>query len=154
MGRPVHTGKGDGGVRTRCVLRAAAVRLRARRLRVLGAALLLGARRGVARWTPSHPARFHPDARRAPSGLGRRSVLARVDFRLTNLRSQIGPQRFDGYTVFSTPTPYIAMPDSTVARWITGVAGGPYGEVKRSTGMEAQVIRGVTYRGRTPPVQQ
>ena len=44
-----------------------------------------------------------------------RSVLARVDFRLTNLRNAAGPQQFQGYTVFSTPTPYIAMPDSTVA---------------------------------------
>ena len=33
-----------------------------------------------------------------------RSVLARVDFRLTNLRHVDGPQRFEGYTVFSTPT--------------------------------------------------
>ena len=80
-----------------------------------------------------------------------RSVLARVDFRLTNLRGLIGPQRFDGYTVFTTPTPYIARPDSTVASWITAVPGGPYGYVKRSGGSQSLVIRDVQYRGRKPP---
>jgi hypothetical protein len=80
-----------------------------------------------------------------------RSVLARVDFRLTNLRSMIGPQRFAGYTVFSTPTPYIARPDSTVASWITGVPSGSFGEVRRSGGMQMLLIREVTYRARRPP---
>jgi len=78
------------------------------------------------------------------------SVLARVDFRLTNLRSMTGPQRFEGYTVFSTPTPYIARPDSTVASWTTGVPG-PYGNVRRSQGMQMLLMRDVAYRGRRPP---
>ncbi|MFL5620436.1 MAG: hypothetical protein ACJ79A_18825 [Gemmatimonadaceae bacterium] len=80
-----------------------------------------------------------------------RSVLARVDFRLTNLHGMVGPQRFDGYTVFSTPTPYIARPDSTVASWITAVPGGAFGQVRRSGGMQMLLIREVTYRGRKPP---
>jgi hypothetical protein len=84
-----------------------------------------------------------------------RSVLARVDFRLTNLRSSVGPQRFGGYTVFSTPTPYIARPDSTVASWITGSPTGSFGEVRRTSGTQMLLIREVTYRGRKPPeVQQ
>ena len=82
-----------------------------------------------------------------------RSVLARVDFRLTNLRSTVGPQRFEGYTVFTTPTPYIARPDSTVASWITGVPS-PYGSVRRSGGSQSLVIREVQYRGRRPPETQ
>jgi hypothetical protein len=80
-----------------------------------------------------------------------RSVLARVDFRLTNLHSMIGPQRFGGYTVFSTPTPYIARPDSTVASWITGTPSGAFGEVRRSGGTQMLLIREVMYRGRKPP---
>jgi hypothetical protein len=80
-----------------------------------------------------------------------RSVLARVDFRLTNLRSMIGPQRFGGYTVFSTPTPYIARPDSTVASWITAAPGGAYGDVRRSGGTQMLLMREVTYRMRKPP---
>lgn len=79
------------------------------------------------------------------------SVLARVDFRLTNLQHQAGPQQFDGYTVFSTPTPFIAMPDSTVAKWKTGVPSGPYGEMRLSGGMQTLVIREVAYRVRKPP---
>jgi hypothetical protein len=80
-----------------------------------------------------------------------RSVLARVDFRLTNLRSMTGPQRFGGYTVFSTPTPYIARPDSTVASWITATPGGAYGELRRTGGTQMLLIRDVTYRMRIPP---
>jgi hypothetical protein len=80
-----------------------------------------------------------------------RSVLARVDFRLTNLRGSVGPQRFGGYTVFTTPTPYIARPDSTVASWITAVPRGPYGDVRRSGGAQSLVIRDVQYRGKKPP---
>ena len=80
-----------------------------------------------------------------------RSVLARVDFRLTNLRGTPGPQEFDGYTVFSTPTPYIAIPDSTVARWTTSVQLGPYGEVLRSGATQTLVIRELAYRARKPP---
>ena len=81
-----------------------------------------------------------------------RSVLARVDFRLTNLRGGEGPQQFEGYTIFSTPTPYIAMPDSTVASWITQWSpAGPYGEMRRSRGMQTLVIRDVAYRRRKPP---
>ena len=80
-----------------------------------------------------------------------RSVLARVDFQLTNLSSAIGPQRFGGYTVFSTPTPFIARPDSTVATWITAAPVGPYNELRRSGGTQMLLMRDVVYRGRKPP---
>ena len=75
-----------------------------------------------------------------------RSVLARVDFRLTNLRGMVGLQQLEGYTVFSTPTPYIAMPDSTLVWWTLGVHGGPYWEVQRQSATQSLVIRGVAYR--------
>ncbi|HEV7993834.1 MAG TPA: hypothetical protein VGP25_18545 [Gemmatimonadaceae bacterium] len=45
------------------------------------------------------------------------SVLRRVDFRLVNVRDPRAPRRFEGYTTFSMPSPYIAVPDSTVAWW-------------------------------------
>jgi hypothetical protein len=47
------------------------------------------------------------------------SVLRRVDFRLVNVRDPRAPRRFEGYTTFSMPSPYIAVPDSTVAWWWT-----------------------------------
>ena len=80
-----------------------------------------------------------------------RSVLARVDFRLTNLRRSDGPQRFDGHTVFSTPSPYIAMPDSTFVRWTVGVPSGPYGEMRSWDAVQTLVMRDLRYREGTPP---
>jgi hypothetical protein len=79
------------------------------------------------------------------------SVLARVEFRLTNLRDWSGPRRFEGYTVFTTPSPYIARPDSTVAWWTTnGSAMGASGLGSK----QALVIRGVTYVKEGPPETQ
>jgi hypothetical protein len=79
-----------------------------------------------------------------------RSVLARVEFRLTNLHDREGPQEFTGYTVFSTPSPFIAMPDSTVARWNTAMRGS-YGQLRRFIGQQSYVIRDVRYVERVPP---
>jgi hypothetical protein len=75
------------------------------------------------------------------------SVLARVDFRLTSLRDYGGPRRFEGYTVFTTPSPYIARPDSTIARWISN--GSATGSTKWS--QQALVIRDVRYTKERPP---
>ena len=80
-----------------------------------------------------------------------RSVLARVDFRLTNVRGGDGPERFEGYTVFSTPSPYIAMPDSTVAWWMTDVRAVSYLPPRQARAMQTLVIREVRYRERRPP---
>ena len=71
------------------------------------------------------------------------SVLARVEFRLTNLRERTGPSRFEGYTVFTTPSPYIARPDSTVARWTSASSGG--------WSQQSLVIRDVQYTKEHPP---
>jgi hypothetical protein len=70
-------------------------------------------------------------------------VLTRVEFQLTNLRDYTGPQRFEGYTVFTTPSPYIARPDSTVARWTSRGSGG--------WSQQALVIRDVRYTKEQPP---
>jgi hypothetical protein len=72
------------------------------------------------------------------------SVLARVEFRLTNLPRGGGLRRFEGYTVFTTPSPYIARPDSTVSRWVS--SGAPSG-----WSQQALVIRDVRYTKETPP---
>jgi hypothetical protein len=82
------------------------------------------------------------------------SVLARVEFRLTNLHDMYGPRFFEGYTVFSTPSPFIARPDSTVARWSAyGTAVG-YADRAGPEAVQSLVIREVTYlRGRPPGVK-
>jgi hypothetical protein len=72
------------------------------------------------------------------------SVLARVDFRLTNLPRNSWLRQFEGYTVFTTPSPYIARPDSTVSRWLSN--GSPTGWSQQTL-----VIRDVRYTKETPP---
>ena len=83
-----------------------------------------------------------------------RSVLARVDFRLTNLPRTVGLQQLEGYTVFSTPTPYIAMPDSTLVSWTIGVQGSPKFVVQRQGATQTLVILDVVYRRAKPPTAE
>ena len=45
------------------------------------------------------------------------SILRRVEFRLTGLTDRHSPRRFEGYTTFSSPSPFVAIPDSTVGMW-------------------------------------
>jgi hypothetical protein len=45
------------------------------------------------------------------------SYLRRVDFHLTNLRDRRGPRRLEGYITFTSPSPYIVVPDTTIAFW-------------------------------------
>jgi hypothetical protein len=42
-------------------------------------------------------------------------LLHRVEFRLVGLRPDDVPARLEGYTTFSSPSPFIAMPESTLA---------------------------------------
>ena len=45
------------------------------------------------------------------------SALHRLDFHLANLGEDSQPRRLEGYMTFSSPAPYIALPDSIVAGW-------------------------------------
>jgi hypothetical protein len=45
------------------------------------------------------------------------SVLRRVEFQLAGLRDNDVPRRLEGYTTFRSPSPFIVIPDSTVAMW-------------------------------------
>jgi hypothetical protein len=45
------------------------------------------------------------------------SYLLRVEFAVTDLRPDHSPTRLDGYTTYSSPSPYVVMPDSTYAQW-------------------------------------
>jgi hypothetical protein len=45
------------------------------------------------------------------------STLTRLQFQLSGLPADESPQRFEGYTTFMSPAPYIVIPDSTVAYW-------------------------------------
>jgi hypothetical protein len=45
------------------------------------------------------------------------SLLRRVEFALVGLRADDRPTRLEGYTTFTSPSPFIAIPESTVAAW-------------------------------------
>jgi hypothetical protein len=45
------------------------------------------------------------------------SILRRVEFRLAGLDPSNVPKAFEGYTAFAVPSPYIVIPDTTVAMW-------------------------------------
>lgn len=45
------------------------------------------------------------------------SVLRRIEFRMTGLGWGNRPRRFEGYTTFATPSPFIVVPDTTMAVW-------------------------------------
>lgn len=48
------------------------------------------------------------------------SVLRRVEFRVANLGYARGPERIEGYTTYRSPSPFVVMPDTTVAVWWLG----------------------------------
>lgn len=45
------------------------------------------------------------------------SLLRKVEFQLTGMRKEHVPQRLEGFTTFSSPSPFIAVPESTLAIW-------------------------------------
>jgi hypothetical protein len=45
------------------------------------------------------------------------SILRRVEFKLVGLTGRDRPRRLEGYTTFQTPSPFVVVPDSTVAGW-------------------------------------
>lgn len=78
-------------------------------------------------------------------------VLRRVDFRLANLRYGAGPRRFEGYITFAVPSPYIAIPDSTVAWWSSRTLPPPGSADLDVEARQVIVAERVVYRGRVPP---
>ena len=80
------------------------------------------------------------------------SVLRRVDFRLVNVRDPKGPRRFEGYTTFATPSPYIAVPDSTVAWWWSLTTPSPSDDKFSADVLQFLTMRDFRYRAGTPPV--
>ncbi|MEO6526378.1 MAG: hypothetical protein ABIP93_07120, partial [Gemmatimonadaceae bacterium] len=69
------------------------------------------------------------------------SVLRRIDFRLANVRDPRAPRRFEGYTTFAVPSPYIAVPDSTVAWWWSRIS-----PTRADDQYSAEVLQSLTVR--------
>ena len=79
------------------------------------------------------------------------SVLRRVDFRLVNIRDPRAPRRFEGYTTFAMPSPYIAVPDSTVAWWWTETVPTANDDKFTADVLQFLTMREMAYRAGTPP---
>jgi hypothetical protein len=79
------------------------------------------------------------------------SVLRRVDFRLVNVRDPRAPRRFEGYTTFSVPSPFIAVPESTVAWWWSRTTPTSGDDKFTADVLQFLTTREVAYRRGTPP---
>ena len=80
------------------------------------------------------------------------SVLRRVDFHLVNIHGRGAPQRYEGYTTFSMPSPFIAVPDSTIAWWWTETKPSPSDDKYTADMLQFLTTRDVVYLRDTPPV--
>ncbi len=78
------------------------------------------------------------------------SLLKRVDFRL-DVRQDDGPRRFEGYTTFSSPSPLIAVPDSTLAMWWRTAPADPIGDWGTPHVVQLVRVLKLEYRRGKPP---
>ena len=79
------------------------------------------------------------------------SVLRRVDFRLVNVRARGAPTRYEGYTTFAMPSPFIAVPDSTVAWWWSESKPSPGDDMFTADVLQFLTTRELAYRYEKPP---
>lgn len=79
------------------------------------------------------------------------SVLRRVDFRLVNVRDARAPKRYEGYTTFTVPSPFIAVPDSTVAWWWSETKPTPVDDKYTADVLQFLTMRAMEYRLEKPP---
>jgi hypothetical protein len=79
------------------------------------------------------------------------SVLRRVDFRLANVRDANAPRQFSGYTIFSMPSPFIAVPDSTLAWWWRRYHPSADDDEHKAEIVQSVTMREAAYLRATPP---
>ena len=77
------------------------------------------------------------------------SYLLRIDFHLANAKLDNGPSRMDGYTTFTSPSPFVIVPDTTVAVWwVRDVENGQWGKPDYAQSLSVDSLR---YRKEKPP---
>jgi hypothetical protein len=77
------------------------------------------------------------------------SSLVRVDFRLANPPGGNGPKKLEGYITFTSPSPYVEVPDTTGAIWwMRSADHGDWGKPDYAQVMRLQELK---YRKEKPP---
>ncbi len=78
------------------------------------------------------------------------SVLQRLDFQL-DVRQRSGPRRLEGFTTFTSPSPFISIPDRTAAIWWYDRPQNdePWGPPNM---VQLLSVDQVQYRNQSPPV--
>jgi len=79
------------------------------------------------------------------------SMLRRVEFQIAGLRENDVPRRLEGFTTFRSPSPFIVIPDSTVALWWRREASTYTNGWKGPDVVQLLQLQSVTYRKATPP---
>jgi hypothetical protein len=77
------------------------------------------------------------------------SMLLRVDFELANARRGDRPTRLEGYTTFMSPSPFVVLPDSTVAIW--WLSDPQKSDSNNPDYAQSLHVEAVKYRKQTPP---
>lgn len=80
------------------------------------------------------------------------SLLKRIDFRL-DVRQKDGPRRLEGYTTFSSPSPLIAVPDSTLAMWWRSAPADSVLDWGMPHVVQLVRVLGIDYRKARPPTR-
>ncbi|MGZ3330509.1 MAG: hypothetical protein ACXU9O_00525 [Gemmatimonadaceae bacterium] len=77
------------------------------------------------------------------------SSLVRVDFHLANPPERSGPKKLEGYITFTSPSPYVMVPDTTAAIWwMRSADHGYWGKPDYAQTMHLQEL---SYRKEKPP---
>lgn len=79
------------------------------------------------------------------------SYLVRLEFHLENLDARKGLARLGGYQTFTSPSPFIIMPDSVVAVWWTRTRANVDPKLERPDYAQSLDIGSLKYRKAKPP---
>ncbi|MEO8580082.1 MAG: hypothetical protein ABI469_07530 [Gemmatimonadales bacterium] len=79
------------------------------------------------------------------------SILKRVDFRVVKPNPSYSLKRLEGYTTFSSPSPYIVVPDTTGASWWTRRNPDAKGNWPQPDYVQMIYMQEMKYRKAKPP---
>jgi hypothetical protein len=82
------------------------------------------------------------------------SYLLHLEFHLANLDISKGLTRLDGYQTFTSPSPFVIMPDSVIAIWWTRTKRKDEPNWERPDFAQSLHIDSLKYRKATPPGYQ